>query len=491
MSYLRGPGRTQTQLLPACVEDYVPTNAPVRFIEAFVEGLDYQSLKFAHGQAAKTGRPPYHPADLLALYLYGYLHRIRSSRRLEAEAGRNLEVIWLLQGLRPDFKTIAEFRRINRQCFKGLFKQFNLWCRKLDLFGAELVAIDGSKFKAVNNSRRHYTQEELQELIGQIEKRIDDYLSQLDCEDQAAQGLAEAPSGWQLQQKIEQLRTTQGDYAHLLEQLQQSGQNELSLTDPDSRKMKGAHGEHFIGYNVQTAVDAKHDLIVAQEVVQCANDRNQLADMAKAAKEALAVETLKVLADKGYHEADQLEACEQAGIETFVPAVGTTSGQGKKGKKIFPKERFGYNETTDSYQCPSSQTLTRRGLGKSRGKEYIHYANPSACQQCPLKAHCTTGEYREIGRRINEAVVERAAQRVKANPQLVAQRKTIVEHVYGSMRQWGHDLFLLLGLEKVQAEFSLSALVYNLRRVINLVSLERVRAVVKKVTSPSLIPAMS
>jgi transposase len=487
MSYLRGPDRSQAQLLPPSLEDYVPAEAPVRFIEAFVEQVDYQQLGFAHAQPAPTGRPPYHPGDLLALYLYGYLNRIRSSRRLEAEAGRNMELIWLLRGLRPDFKTIADFRKNNRENFKGLFKQFNLWCRKLDLFGAELVAIDGSKFKALNNSRRHYTQEELKESIGRIEKRIEDYLSQLDSEDRDAEGVAPAPSPSQLKEKIEQLRATKSDYGQMLEGLHKSKQNELSLTDPDSRKMKGAQGQHFIGYNVQTAVDAKHHLIVAEDVVQCASDRNQLAHMAQQAKEALAVEHLKVVADKGYHEADQLEACEQAAIETFVPAPGTTSGKGKGGKEIFPKERFTYNDKTDTYHCPGGHSLERHCLNTSRGKQRVIYANISACKQCPLKDQCTTGEFREIARRVNEVVVERAAVRAKANPQILTQRKEIVEHPYGSMRLWGHDVFLLRGLQKVRAEFSLSALVYNLRRVINLVSLERLRAVMK---SASMVPAM-
>ncbi len=479
MSYQRGHDRSQVEMLPPCLEDYVAPNAPARFIDAFVEGLDFQALGFTHAQAAATGRPPYHPADLLKLYLYGYLNRIRSSRRLEAEAARNLEVIWLLRGLKPDFKTIADFRRDNRKAFKPLFRDFNLLCRQMSLFGAELVAIDGSKFKAVNNSRRNYSQEQLRELMQKIESRIEDYLQQLDTQDEQAQGVAGAPTTGDLKEKIEQLKASKGRYRQLLEPLQEKGQNEVSLSDPDSRKMKGPHGEHFIGYNVQVAVDAKHDLIVVEEVSQCASDRNQLAAIATEAKAELAVASLKAVADKGYHEADQLEACEKAGIETFVPEQGTTSGQGKGGVKIFPKERFSYEASSDTYLCPAGQQLARYSECKSRGKDIIHYANRAACGSCSLKAQCTSGTHRMIGRRPNHAVLERAAQRAKEHPQIIAERKTIVEHVFGSMRNWHHDRFLLKGLEKVRAEFSLNALVYNLRRVINLVSLEDLMAAVK------------
>ena len=472
MSYLRGPDRSEVQLLPPCLDDYVALNAPARFIDAYVEGLDFRALGFTRAQAEATGRPPYHPADLLKLYLYGYLHRIRSSRRLEAEATRNLELMWLLRCLRPDFKTIADFRKDNRAAFKPLFKNFNLLCRQLNLFGAELVAIDGSKFKALNNCRRHYSQEQLQELVEKIERRIEEYLVELDHQDSEAEGVAGAPTGQALEEKIKRLREHRGRYDQLLGELKESGQNEVSLSDADSRKMKGAHGEHFIGYNVQVAVDAKHDLIAAQEVVQAANDRGQLSAMALAAKEELGVQSLRAVADKGYHEADQLQSCEQAGVETFVPEQGKTSGQGKDGQEIFPKEQFRYDAAIDAYHCPGGQTLPRCHESQSRGKDWISYYHRAACRSCPLKSQCTTGAYRKIGRRINEAVVERVAARVAASPQVVAERKTIVEHVFGTLRNWNHDTFLLKGLEKVRAEISLSALVYNLRRVLKLRSVE-------------------
>lgn len=470
MNYLRGPERSQVQLLPACLDDYVDDNSPARFIDAYAEGLDFRALGFAHAEPNSTGRPCYHPADLLKLYLYGYLNRIRSSRRLEAEAARNLDVIWLLRGLRPDFKTIADFRRDNRASFKALFQQFNLLCRRLGLFGAELVAIDGSKFKALNNSRRHYTSEQMRELIQKMQSRIDEYLSELDHQDAQAEGAVPNPKREELREKIAQLKERRGRYDELLGNLG-ADKKEIALTDPDCRKMRGAHGEHFLGYNVQVAVDAKHDLIVVAEVTQAANDRGQLSAMADAAKEQLQAASLRVVADKGYHEADQLEACERAGVETFVPVPGNSGGQGKDGRAIFSKQCFRYNALNDTYHCPGGQSLPRAHRERKDGKERIVYYSASACRNCPLKTRCTSGAYRRIARRINEVVVERAAARVAGHPEIVAQRKKIVEHVFGTMRLWDHDNFLMRGLEKVRAEANLSALVFNIRRVLNTVNL--------------------
>ena len=305
MSYQRGPDRSQVQLLPPCLDDYVPANSPVRFIEVFVEGLNLKALGFQRAEPADTGRPAYHPADLLKLYLYGYLNRIRSSRRLEAESQRNLELIWLLRTIHPDFKTIADFRKDNRQCFKNLFKQFNLLCRKLDLFGAELVVIDGSKFKAVNNPSRRYTAEQLQELVKKVEERIEAYLEQLDRQDAEVEGVSANPTRQALEQKLQHLRERQGDYGRCIAELKQTGEKEIFATDNESRSQKRVGA----GYNVQLAVDAKHDLIVEPQVVQDANDLGQLSSMAQSARDSLEVKTLKVVADAGYHEAVQLERC--------------------------------------------------------------------------------------------------------------------------------------------------------------------------------------
>src|SRR5262245_7412450 len=310
MSYLRGLDRSQTQLLPPSIEDYVPLHSPVRFIDAYVEQLDLEPLGFRRSQPAETGRPGYDPKDLLKIYLYGYMNRIRSSRRLENEAGRNLELMFLLRGLVPDFKTIADFRRDNRECFKKVFKQFNLLCRKMDLFGAELVAIDGSKFKAVNNPARRYTAEEFAQLVATIEKKIEDYLKNLDRQDAEAEGGGNR-GGKSLQEKIAQLKIKKGKLEELVKELEGT-QEKLPATDLDSRVQKRVG----VGYNVQVAVDAKNHLIVESAVVQDGNDRGQLKSMAIAAKQELGVKQLKALADAGYHEGQQLHACAQAGIET-------------------------------------------------------------------------------------------------------------------------------------------------------------------------------
>ena len=471
MEHIRGVDRSQTQLLPPSLEDYVPAECPARFIDAYVDGLDFQKLGFARAQPAATGRPSYHPADLLKLYLYGYLNRIRSSRRLEAEAGRNLELSWLLRGLRPDFKTIADFRKDNRDAFLPLFKQFNLWCRQRDLFGAELVAIDGAKFKAVNNSRRYYTKEKLDELSQKIEARIQEHLQQMDQQDEEAAGAGGCPTRQELKQKLDQLRQRKGCYEELLGQLKEAKTQVVSLTDPDARLMKGPHG-YVVGYNVQVAVDAKHDLIVAQDVTTQANDHQQLAPMALAAKEQLAVSALQVTADKGYHSNPQLAACQEAQVETFVPQTEATPTP----DKMYPKATFAYDAAADTYRCPQGQVLHRTS---QEAKSILYYYNPSACRDCALRSRCTTGDYRMIARQAMEAAMEANHQRVKDHPEIVAQRKTIVEHVFGTLRMWGHDEFLMRGLNKVGAELSLSSLVYNLRRVLNIVSMEKLLKTVK------------
>jgi transposase len=484
MSYQRGPDRSQVQLLPPCLDDYVGANSPVRFIEVFVEGLDLKQLGFQRAEPAETGRPAYDPADLLKLYLYGYLNRIRSSRRLEGESQRNLELMWLLRTIHPDFKTIADFRKDNRPCFKGVFKQFNLLCRKLDLFGAELVAIDGSKFKAVNNPSRRYTAEQLQELIKKIEERIEAYLQQLDQQDAEAEGVSANPTRQGLEQKLQQLRQRKGQYAHYIAEMKRTGEAEIFRTDAESRSQKRVGA----GYNVQVAVDAKHDLIVESQVVQEANDLGQLSGMAQAARDSLGAKNLKIAADAGYHEAVQLERCEAENLETYVPVPGgnkgqTTSGQTKDGQAVYPKQAFAYDAHRDAYRCPAGQELPKAYQCLVKGKTKLYYYNMEACAYCALRQECTTGKYRRIARLANEAVVERQAQRVWAHPELVAQRKTIVEHVFGTLRNWGHDIFLTRGLNSVRAEFVLSALSYNLRRALQVVGTAGLLAAVR--TTPS------
>lgn len=460
MNYIQGEDRGQEQLLPGRVEDYVAAGAAVRVLDAFVEQLDLAALGLLTPRPA-TGRPAYHPAMLLKLYLYGYLQRIRSSRRLEAESTRNLEVIWLTGNLRPDHWTIAAFRREHRARFKAVFREFNLVCRELDLFGAELVAIDGAKFKAVNSAKRHYTAAQLAELIAHIDARIDEYVAQLDAADAAAAELPGQPTAAALAGKLAALRARRARHAGLVDALAATGETEISLTDPDSRGQKKVG----VGYNAQLAVDAAHHLIAAETVVQAANDAAQLQPMAAAAHAEIGV--TQAVADAGFHARDQLQACEAAGLTTYVPAPATASGRSTGGRAVYPKEAFTYDPAQNCYRCPAGRTLPHTATGTKHGKSCAYYAAPAACAACAQRAACTAATHRKLSRLENEAVVERQAARVAAHPGLVAWRKEIVEHVIGTLRNWGHDRFLCRGLEMVRAEFSLSALAYNLRRALN------------------------
>jgi transposase len=475
MKYHKGPDRSQTQLLPACLEDYVGAEAAVRFIEAFVEGLDLKELGFQRTEPPATGRPPYDPADLLKLYVYGYLNRIRSSRRLEAEAKRNVELMWLLRSVAPDFKTIADFRKDNRACFREVLKQFNLLCRKLDLFGAELVAIDGSKFKAYNNPKRFLTRGQLSELLKQVEGRIEQYLEGLDHDDREAEGTSPNPNRQDLADKISALRERKGQYEQWVGNLKQSKQRTIGVSDPESRLQKNGQ----VGYNAQVAVDAKHDLIVESQVVQVANDLQQLSSMAQAAQTQLSAPALKVVADTGYHSAPEVAACERAGIETYVPAKRHAGGNSKGTQDIYPKEIFQFDPLRDSYHCPGGQELLRGSQALHDGLMRIEYRNIRACRNCSLHAQCTQARYRRIYRSKEEESVERLAQRVRQRPELIARRKTIVEHVFGTFQQWGQNGFLTRGLAAVRAEFSLSCLAYNLRRVLQLISLQSLKEAIQ------------
>lgn len=466
MPFIRGEDRRQEQLLPARVDEYVGSGAAVRVIDAFVDQLELEQLGFVT-KAEDTGRPGYHPAVLLKLYVYGYLHRIRSSRRLEAETTRNLEVIWLTGNLRPDHWTIAAFRREYRAQFKTVLREFNLVCRKLDLFGAELVAIDGAKFKAVNSSKRHYTGKQLAELLRQIDARIEQYVEQLDQADEQTVDVPGEPTAEELAAKLAQLQDRRARHEALHDSLQASGQSEVSLTDHDSRGQKKVG----VGYNVQIAVDGAHHLIVAETVEQAANDVGQLESMTRAAHAQIG--STAVVADAGYHERGQLANCEQAGFTTYVPAPRTQSGRTAEGQAVYPKENFIFDPINNVYVCPEGQRLPRAGAGKKHGKACDYYYSVVACAACAQRGNCTTAPYRKISRLENEEAVERQAARVSAHPEIIARRKQIVEHVFGTMREWGHDRFLCRGLSMVRAEFSLTALAYNLRRALSVIGVER------------------
>jgi len=474
MTHIAGHDRAQTLLLPESLDDYVGPENPVRFIEAFVDGLDLAAAGFVRVAAKRTGRPGFAPADLLKLYVYGYLNRIRSSRRLEAETHRNVEVVWLLRHLRPDYKTIADFRRDNRTAFRPVFRQFVLLCRQLDLFGRELLAVDGTRIKAVNNKDRNFTRASLAKFIELADARLDDYLQRLDQSD-AAEGTAGGSRVANLAEKIAALRSRRTRCQDMLAELDRTGEDQISLTDPDSRAM-AAHTRVAVGYNVQVAVDPKHKLIVEQQVTNQVLDMGLLTETAEAAKEALGIETIEAVADKGYFKIEDIEACERAGIVPYVPRP--QRGPSVKAG-LFRKDEFHYDADSDSYVCPAGQRLHPYSSSLLRGLKKINYVNKLACDDCKIRSRCTRGPFRTVSRLENEAVLDRMAARLAKRPGVLDLRRETVEHPFGSVKQWmGQGAFLTRGLEKVRAEFSLTALAYNLRRVLNIVGLAELMAAV-------------
>jgi transposase len=470
MSYIRGESREQIYLLPEAIDDYVRADNPVRFLDAFVEQLDLAQLGFTHATPAETGRPPYDPGDLLRLYLYGYLNRIRSSRRLETEAGRNLELMWLLRKLRPDFKTIADFRKTNRAALKRVCREFTVLCQRLDLVGGAFVAIDGSKFRAVNGKARNFSPAKLQRLLKEIDAKIDAYLTQLDRQD-AAEAAVAAPTADEMKAKLQRLQERKQTYEAYAARLQETGASQVSLTDPDSRKMPTRGEGSVVGYNVQVAVDEKYKLIVTHDVTNAVTDSEQLAPMAEGAKATLGVDTLTVVADMGYYSGADVKQCETHGMTVYV-SKPNTSANTKLG--LFGKERFRYDATADVYVCPAGQTLTYRCATVELGRS-IRYYSTSACRTCELKPQCTRNkESRRISRWEDEAVLERMEQRVKEHPEIMRKRKMLVEHPFGTIKRWmDQSYFLLRGIEKVSAEASLTVLAYNMKRAINILGVAR------------------
>ena len=472
MPHIAGHDRSQLLLLPESLDDYVGPENPVRFIEAFVEGLDLPAAGFARVEPEETGRPGYRPVDLLKLYIYGYLNRIRSSRRLEAETHRNIEVIWLLRHLKPNFKTIADFRRDNRKAFRSVFRQFVLLCKQLDLFGRELLAVDGTRIKAVNNKDRNFTRASLTEFIKLADAKLDDYLQRLDRSD-ASESTTGGSRVKNLAEKIAAIRQRRTRCEEMLAHLDQTGEEQISLTDPDSRAM-AAHTRVAVGYNVQVAVDTKHKLIVEQQVTNQVVDMGLLTQTAAPAKEVLGVKTIAVVADRGYFKIEDIEACEQAGIEPYVPRP--QRGPSVKAG-LFRKDEFQYDADSDSYVCPAGQRLYPYSSSLLRGLKKINYTNKLVCDNCKIRSQCTNGRFRTVSRLENEAVLDRMQARLAQRPSVLDRRREAVEHPFGSIKQWmNQGAFLMRGLEKVRAEFSLTALAYNLRRVLNLVGFTELMA---------------
>jgi transposase len=473
MNHINGIVREQITLLPEAIEDYISTENPVRFLDAFVDQLDTLKSGFCHAEVKETGRPPYNPKDLLKLYLYGYLNRIRSSRLLERETQRNLEVFWLLKRLQPDHKTISDFRRMNATALREVFKQFVLLCKSLELYSAELVAIDSTKFKASNARDRIKNKEQIDKSIAHINESINQYLSQLDENDTSdTQTTSDSASREKLQKKIDSLKQRKQLFEQAKAELRNDGQKYVSLTDPDCRLMKSDRRIEP-AYAVQTAVDAKHSLIVDYELTQDAADNNHLASLASAAKEILGVETLQACADAGYYDTVDLKACDDQKITTYVPVPKPKIS--KKTETPTPEyyaDKFVYDEASDTYHCPQGNTMHRFCSKRNkRDNRLIYIYHSHSCQQCPAHTQCTTSPRgRYINRWEHEALLNRLKQRLIENPEIIKQRKAIIEHIFGTIKKiWGYSALLLRRLPNVAGEVALMNLTYNIKRVLNIV----------------------
>lgn len=471
MHYIQGESRGQSTLFPATLDEYITEDNPVRFLDAFVDSLDLNDLGFQRMVLSHTGRPPYHPSLLIKLYIYGSLYRVRSSRRLERECHCNVEVMWLLQKLAPDYKTISDFRKDNLKALRQTCRQFLLLCKKLDLFGKELIAIDGSKFEAVNSNRRNYTKSKLQKLIKEIDDYIDDYLHTLNVEDEAEKKDRHL-SAEELADQIASLKENKQNYEELLSLLEERGDTQISFTDPDSRLMRDGHQGHDVCYNAQIAVDDRHHLIVADDVTNDCNDLKQLAPLATESKEMLEVEGLNATADTGYHDSETVKACVDEGITPYVPKPRKFPAR-KKG--LFGKEDFTYDAEMDCYHCPAGEELGFRCIYRKNNRLMRAYET-SACSRCRLRLKCMGKRegYRRISRSEHEHLIEEMERRLKERPDMVDRRRCLAEHPFGSLKRWmGCHYFLLRGLNKVKTEFSLMTFGYNLRRAINIVGVQR------------------
>ena len=460
--FIKGEDRHQATLFPERLDDYIAEDSAVRVIDVFLDDLDLSGLGFKT-EPNDTGRPPYHPSTLLKIYVYGYLNRVQSSRRLECEAHRNIELMWLTERLAPDFKTIADFRKDNGEAIRLVCREFVMLCRKLKLFANAFVAIDGSKFKAVNNRDRNFTKAKMKRRLQQIDESIDRYLGQLASADRQE---SSEDKSQRLEDKIARLKQEMAHLKKLEVRMLEAPDQQISLTDPDARSMAtSGRGTGMVGYNVQTAVDTTHHLMVAHEVTNVGHDRTQLSPMAKQVKETLGTDKLSVVADRGYFKGEEILACDKAGITTYLPKPQTS---GSLSRGLFSKRDFIYIPEDDEYRCPADERLMNRCSTVEKGQT-IHRYWSSVCPGCPIKSKCTTGKYRRVSRWEHEAVVEAVQERLDREPERMRARRETVEHPYGTIKSWmGSTHFLTRGLPSVSTEMSLHVLAYNLKRMMNI-----------------------
>jgi transposase len=475
--FIDGEDRMQPALLPHCLEDYVDEENPVRVIEVLIDELDLAALGFSGMTPAATGRPAYHPSTLLKIYLYGYLNRIQWSRRLEREAQRNVELMWLTGRLAPDFKTIADFRKDNGMAIRAVCAQFVGLCRRLKLFTHAVVAIDGSKFKAVNNRDKNYTVAKVTGRMEQVNASIAHYLRALDRADREEGDVAEAKS-LRLKEKIAGLRRQMQALKAMEQTVQDAPDQQVSLTDPDARSMAtSGKGTATVGYNVQIAVDAEHHLIVAHEVINQGYDRHQLAPMAFKAQQAMGHEQITALADRGYFNGDQVLTCEGMGVAPVVPKTLTSSGA-KRG--FFTRQDFICDAEHDHYTCPAGAKLTKARRRADHTEDFDFYRHLSACFTCPLRSRCTPTKLRRIKRWEHEDVLDRMQDRLDRMPEAMDVRRQTVEHPFGTLKAWvGATHFLTRTLDKVRTEMSLHVLAYNLKRMITIFGVEPLMAAIR------------
>lgn len=462
--FIEGCDRRQPTLLPDCLDDYVAEDNPVRVVDVFVDDLDLGALGFEGVMPAPTGRPAYHPATLLKLYVYGYLHKVQSSRRLEREAGRNVELMWLTGRLAPDHKTIADFRKDNGPAIQAACAQFVVLCRQIGLFGSALVAIDGSKFKAVNSRDKNFTANKLKKRLEQVAEHIAGYLRDLDTADRQEGEAAEARSG-RLKEKVERLREQMKMLQAMEARVEAAPDGQVSLTDPDARSMAtSGRGSGIVGYNVQSAVEAEHHLIVAHDVVMTGSDREQLAAMAAKAKDAMGVAKLDALADRGYFSGEEIRSCDALSVTPYLPKPLTS---GAKADGRFGKQDFVYLPERDVYRCPSGALLPRHMTTVERDMTLHRYWDRASCQTCALKAQCTPSIERRVTRWEHEALIDALQRRMDLTPGAMPMRRRLVEHPFGTIKAWmGSTHFLTRRLPNVKTEIGLHVLAYNLKRVI-------------------------
>jgi transposase len=463
--FIEGEPRSQSALFPERLEDWIAEDNPVRAVDAFVEELDLAQLGFERAEPADTGRPAYHPGDLLKIYIYGYLNRIPSSRRLEREAQRNVELMWLTGRLVPDFKTIADFRRANGEAIRKVCREFVELSRQLGLFDDAVVAIDGSKFKAVNNRDKNFTPHKLKARMQQFEESIARYLNDLDRADREPASVPAARVS-QLKEKIATVKQQVRKLRRIEQQLQEAPDQQVSLTDADARSMAtSGRGTGIVGYNVQAAVDTEHHIIVAHEVTNVGHDRSQLTAMSKLARDAIGEQQLTVLADRGYFDGEEILKCSEERITTLVPKP-ITSNSRADGR--FDKRDFIYISERDEYRCPAGERAIWRMTTVENGRK-MHRYWPSACPRCMIKSRCTPSDYRRIARWEHEQVLDDMQHRLDRTPQASRLRRQTVEHPFGTLKAWmGSTHFLMKTLPRVRAEMSLQVLAYNLKRALNI-----------------------